>query len=455
MIRLITIGFFLQFSAFCALGQTITFTVKESPIPKAYLFLNHGNNTERVDSAMLEDGGRYVFTENKNRVSGEYTLSLPGKGEIKFIYAGTDVDAIGNFKNLEESIEYLTSDDNQAYGAFLMAKKLYEKKKELLEKIEVLYPDSSLQRKIFRKEIKTAEQEFWLGSQQIAKNNPTLLASTIIKATIGKKSADKITSEAAATWTKEHFWDGINLSDPRLEFTEIGGSLIWNYLELYFDNSLNKEDQETEFKKALNRSFGRSDIAENLVIFWANELFKVFSETDYEGMTAFLWDTFIESNCSTMDKRPLTATDIQKIKQTAVGEKAFDFTFRVKGKKLKLSKVEATYKLVLFWSSWCPHCIIELPHIKEIYETYHPLGFEIIGVSLDYGEKEYSSFLEREQLDWFNYLDPEPYESELSQAYNVTGTPKMVLVDQNLTILSKPATAEQLKSKLKELFKKP
>ncbi len=97
---------------------------------------------------------------------------------------------------------------------------------------------------------------------------------------------------------------------------------------------------------------------------------------------------------------------------------------------------------------------MELPHIKELYETYHSQGFDIIGISLDYGKDDYQNFLKRENLKWINYLDPEPFQSEISQKYNVSGTPKMVLVDENLTILSKPATAEQLESTLKTLFQK-
>lgn len=452
MIRLLLTTTLLILSTLITVGQSITFTIKDSPIPKAFIYLNHGNNTEKIDSATVLPNGQYVFKVNPKTISGEYTLSLPGKGEVKFIYSGESISAYADFKTFGESIEYTNSPENQIYQEFLISQRLYEKRRELLEKLIALYPNSSNQQNLFTNEITNAEQTFWAESQKIAENNPNLLAATIIKATIGKKPAETPTPEELKVWKKLHFWEGINLSDPRLEFTEIGGSLIWNYLEIYFEKGISKEAQEVEFKKALNTAFGRSDIAENLISFWANELFKVFAETDYEGMTTFLWDSFIETGCSQVENRPLTADDIQKIRKTTVGQKAFDITIQPNGKKIKLSSIAAKYKLVLFWSSWCPHCIMELPHIKKIYETYHSQGFEIIGISLDYGKDEYENFLKKENLKWINYLDPEPYQSEISQEFNVSGTPKMVLVDENLTILSKPATAEQLESKLKELF---
>lgn len=452
--RIITIAFLLLLSTTAASSQTITFSIKDSPLPKAFIYLNHGNNTEKIDSATVQTEGKYIFIANQKTITGEYTLSLPGKGEIKYLYTGQDITAYANFKTFEETIDYTNSRENQVYREFLISQRLFEQRRDLLDKLKVLYADSSNQQKLFSKEITNAEQDFWVASQRIAEKNPNLLASTIIKASIGKKPTGNLAPAELKEWAKTHFWDGINLSDPRLEFTEIGGSLIWNYLEFYFDKNLSKEDQEVEFKKALNAAFGRSDIAENLVLFWANQLFNTFAETDYEGLTTFLWDSFIESSCSQVEKKPIGAADIEKIKRTAVGQKAFDFTIQSNGEKLKLSKVDSKYKLVLFWSSWCPHCIMELPQIKKIYEAYHEQGFEIIGISLDYGKNEYENFLKREDLKWINYLDPKPYESDLSQEYNVTGTPKMVLVDQNLIIISKPATSEQMESKLKELFKK-
>lgn len=454
MIRSLFILAQLLLLGIAAVGQTITFTIKESPIPMAFIYVNHGNNTEKVDSAAIQANGKYVFRVNPKTIAGEYTLSLPGKGETRFLYCGESINASASFKTFSELVEFTNSQENEVYQEFITAQRLYEKRRELLEKLKVLYPDSSSQQKQFVTAITNAEQDFWEASQTIAERNPTLLATTIIKATIGKKPATTLTPKEAKAWKKAHFWDGINLTDPRLEFTEIGGSIIWNYLELYFEKGVSKENQEVEFKKAINASFGRSDIAENLVFFWANELFKVFSETEYEGMTTFLWDTFIETGCSQVESRPLNATDIQNIRNTAVGQKAFNFTILSNGKKIKLSKLESRYKLVLFWSSWCPHCIMELPHIKELYETYHSQGFDIIGISLDYGKDDYQNFLKRENLKWINYLDPEPFQSEISQKYNVSGTPKMVLVDENLTILSKPATAEQLESTLKTLFQK-
>jgi len=121
---------------------------------------------------------------------------------------------------------------------------------------------------------------------------------------------------------------------------------------------------------------------------------------------------------------------------------------------LTLSNSGANYTLVLFWASWCPHCIHELPIIEKIFDNFKSKGFGIIGISVDYDRSEYAKFIKTYKVDWPNSFADQSWQNDICLRYNVTGTPKMVLVDKNLTIISKPTTPEQLEAKLIELLGK-
>ena len=39
--------------------------------------------------------------------------------------------------------------------------------------------------------------------------------------------------------------------------------------------------------------------------------------------------------------------------------------------------------LIDFWASWCPPCILEIPHLDQLQKQYGGRGFQVVGVSMD------------------------------------------------------------------------
>jgi thiol-disulfide isomerase/thioredoxin len=55
------------------------------------------------------------------------------------------------------------------------------------------------------------------------------------------------------------------------------------------------------------------------------------------------------------------------------------------GQKVDAGKIFKQNKLTLveFWASWCDSCRMRTPNYQQLYQSYHPKGFDIIAVSLD------------------------------------------------------------------------
>ena len=54
------------------------------------------------------------------------------------------------------------------------------------------------------------------------------------------------------------------------------------------------------------------------------------------------------------------------------------------GSKLRLAELRGRPVLVTFWATTCVGCRREVPHLIELYEKYHPQGFELLAIAMSY-----------------------------------------------------------------------
>jgi peroxiredoxin len=60
-----------------------------------------------------------------------------------------------------------------------------------------------------------------------------------------------------------------------------------------------------------------------------------------------------------------------------------DITLRsVAGETLQLPAYRGRPLLVTFWSTTCPGCVREIPHLIELYRELAPQGLEIVGIAM-------------------------------------------------------------------------
>ena len=142
---------------------------------------------------------------------------------------------------------------------------------------------------------------------------------------------------------------------------------------------------------------------------------------------------------------------IDRLAKTDQGAKAPDFTLPdAKGNPVTMSSVKGKIKIIDFWASWCGPCRLNNPHLKKLYEEFHPKGLEIVGVSLDTDKEAWLMAIEKDGLDWVNVSSLKGWECETIRLYSISGVPSLFILDEYNNIMATGLRGEQLRQFLEE-----
>ena len=141
-------------------------------------------------------------------------------------------------------------------------------------------------------------------------------------------------------------------------------------------------------------------------------------------------------------------------KNAGVGKPPKDFTVTLtSGDTFTLSKQTGKVILVDFWGTVCIPCIEEFPNMRDLYNKYHDLGFEILSVSLDESREKFDSFLKKEPLPWKHVYSGKGWQDDLVALYEVESVPFLFLVDRKGNMRYFDVRGEQLAKAVERLVK--
>jgi len=116
------------------------------------------------------------------------------------------------------------------------------------------------------------------------------------------------------------------------------------------------------------------------------------------------------------------------------------------GKPLKTTDYQGKVLAVIFWASWAKPHTEELPQIRELYEKYHSMGFEIIGVNLDAQPSEAIAFVKQHKMDWPQIHEPGGLiDSPPAREFGILTAPTIFLVDRQGKVVKRNASVDDLK----------
>ena len=101
------------------------------------------------------------------------------------------------------------------------------------------------------------------------------------------------------------------------------------------------------------------------------------------------------------------------------------------------AQLEGTVYLVDFWATWCPPCVEALPALEQVYEEFHPRGFEIVSLSFDHSDERIRHFREKRfAMPWLHGRLAGGFSDIVSISFHLQNIPHYVLVGRDGRILA-------------------
>ena len=120
------------------------------------------------------------------------------------------------------------------------------------------------------------------------------------------------------------------------------------------------------------------------------------------------------------------------------------FATDLDGNRISLQDYRGKVVLLDFWVFWSPPCVVKMPDIKQIYDTYKDEGFDIIGVNLDDEEVILQNYVKENSIPWRQIFDQGAGENSLALQYGIGDIPEMWLIDREGRLITHKARGADL-----------
>lgn len=456
----------LALSPFADAQKAYEIKASIKPFNKGYLFLAYhfGSKQYLIDSAKIDAAGQAVFTGTKKLQGGVYMIVFPEKnGWIEcMLDQQQQFSVFADTSNIVKGLRFEGSADNTLFAD-------YQKKSfdigtavgSLRAKAGGAAEDPAT--KEAQAQIKQLSLEMQQYRDALQKKNPQHLLSSIFNLlkdpevpAAAQHPGGKYDSVFAYNFYKDHYWDGISLSDDRLVRTPV----LQGRFDKYFDEVLPQAaDSLTRYA---DKMLVAAKPSEEMFKYVLSSLTDKYVNPKFMGQDAVFVHLF-EKYYLTGQADSWMNEKYKKfifdrgysLMSNVIGKKAADLPMvDTLGKSFSLSALQSPFTVICFWDPTCGHCKEEVPRVDSIFQAkWKKEGVKLVGVMTDGGKDNWLSYIKEYKLNgWIHIYQTEATKDKIYKAgqagyrqlYDVYQTPMIYLLDKDKNIVAKKLTYLQV-----------
>lgn len=439
--------------ATAAQGFTVTVNVPGYSGQQAFLGYYLGESQYVMDTVEYADE-KFVFEGDEPLESGFYLLVFPPENnycQLLIDARDTDIRITLDPDMVTKPIAVEGAPDTRLFYQY--AEFIGERRKSagaLQTELESTQDEKRLTQ--IEQELEAINDEVEDKQEEFLVEHAGTLTAMLIKSSMEPEipefeGADEEVDEKVFNYYKAHYFDNIEMRDPRLARTPFMGEKIKYYVDKL------TVQQPDSICKSIDHILGQFDKdSEAFQVFLVSFLNK-YAKSKIVGMDAvyvhLVNEYYAQGLAPWTDEEQLAkiVKNASTLEPILIGKAAPDLKLQDRDKApVTVHGIEADYTVLFFWDPECGHCKKSVPKIIEFYEEYNPKGVEILAIctKLQEGEKACWEAVDDRGMDiWKNASDPY-LRSRFKQIYDVRTTPQIFILDKDKKIIMKRIGAEQL-----------
>jgi peroxiredoxin len=447
-------------------GHYLFYKLNGAQADYVVLFNNRGENTKAIDTAYRQQSGGYAFMNIQKYPPGVYTVMFDDSTYTELIFNNESIVLESDYNDILLSMQVKSSLENKILFNYwkyaIMVKDSINRNSFTLQRI--LQKNGGVENsktEALRQEIDALQDRLFMNVKKSMELYPNALAPKLLYSYQIPNYQRFLDNPDNLPYTDEmefyryHFFDYIDFSDPRMLNTRVIYVAVSDYMK-NFGSPASTSGYRAIIDEVMRLAKANPEVYHYCLYLFINN----FDNTIWEDVFAYTVDTYVPQLNENYLQKEKDILDYYRKKAIAIkklkpGKEAPNFVLSdTSGQEINMHKVKAKAKMLVFYSSDCPHCEEAMPQLIEIYKQYKDMGVEFIGIAIDDEREVWLKDLQRNQIPWISVSDLQGMMSPLIETYNIWMTPTMIILDKKNVIMKKPKSEAEIHSTFLQLLYK-